>query len=101
MPGLLLILEDIYYFITGTKKTFTYGLLEWLGFSKEDIHDIRQELYDAGKIISNAWKQIKEAFKPIGEVLAKWGIAGGKGVIGAIVGIITLAILGMSPWRFL
>lgn len=95
LAGLLLILEDIYYFITGTKKTFTYGLLEWLGFSKEDIHDIRQELYDAGKIISNAWKQIKEAFKPIGDVLAKWGIAGGKGVIGAIVGIITLAILGI------
>ena len=95
LAGLLLILEDIYYFITGTKKTFTYGLLEWLGFSKEDIHDIRQELYDAGKIISNAWKQIKEAFKPIGEVLAKWGIASGKGVIGAIVGIITLAILGV------
>ena len=95
LAGLLLILEDIYYFITGTKKTFTYGLLEWLGFSKEDIHDIRQELYDAGKIISNAWKQIKEAFKPIGEVLAKWGIASGKGVIGAIVGIITLAILGI------
>ena len=95
LAGLLLILEDIYYFITGTKKTFTYGLLEWLGFSKEDIHDIRQELYDAGKIISNAWKQIKEAFKPIGEVLAKWGIASGKGIIGAIVGIITLAILGI------
>ena len=95
LAGLLLILEDIYYFITGTKKTFTYGLLEWLGFSKEDIHDIRQELYDAGKIISNAWKQIKEAFKPIGDVLAKWGIASGKGVIGAIVGIITLAILGI------
>lgn len=95
LAGLLLILEDIYYFITGTKKTFTYGLLEWLGFSKEDIHDIRQELYDAGKIISNAWKQIKEQLKPIGDVLAKWGIAGGKGVIGAIVGIITLAILGI------
>ena len=95
LAGLLLILEDIYYFITGTKKTFTYGLLEWLGFSKEDIHDIRQELYDAGKIISNAWKQIKEAFKPIGDVLAKWGIAGGKGVIGAIVGLITLAVLGV------
>ena len=95
LAGLLLILEDIYYFITGTKKTFTYGLLEWLGFSKEDIHDIRQELYDAGKIISNAWKQIKEAFKPIGEVLAKWGIASGKGVIGAIVGLITLAVLGV------
>lgn len=95
LAGLLLILEDIYYFITGTKKTFTYGLLEWLGFSKEDIHDIRQELYDAGKIISNAWKQIKEAFKPIGDVLAKWGIAGGKGVIGAIVGLITLAVLGI------
>lgn len=93
LAGLLLILEDIYYFITGTKKTFTYGLLEWLGFSKEDIHDIRQELYDAGKIISNAWKQIKEQLKPIGDVLAKWGIAGGKGVIGAIVGLITLAIL--------
>ena len=95
LAGLLLILEDIYYFITGTKKTFTYGLLEWLGFSKEDIHDIRQELYDAGKIISNAWKQIKESLKPIGEVLAKWGIAGGKGVIGAIVGLITLAVLGV------
>ena len=95
LAGLLLILEDIYYFITGTKKTFTYGLLEWLGFSKEDIHDIRQELYDAGKIISNAWKQIKEAFKPIGDVLAKWGIASGKGVIGAIVGLITLAVLGV------
>lgn len=93
LAGLLLILEDIYYFITGTKKTFTYGLLEWLGFSKEDIHDIRQELYDAGKIISDAWKQIKVELKPIGEVLAKWGIAGGKGVIGAIVGLITLAIL--------
>ena len=25
LAGLLLILEDIYYFITGTKKTFTYG----------------------------------------------------------------------------
>lgn len=95
LAGLLLILEDIYYFITGTKKTFTYGLLEWLGFSKEDIHDIRQELYDAGKIISNAWKQIKEAFKPIGDVLAKWGIAGGKGIVGAIVGLITLAVLGV------
>ena len=95
LAGLLLILEDIYYFITGTKKTFTYGLLEWLGFSKEDIHDIRQELYDAGKIISNAWKQIKEQLKPIGDVLAKWGIAGGKGVIGAIVGLITLAVLGI------
>ena len=95
LAGLLLILEDIYYFITGTKKTFTYGLLEWLGFSKEDIHDIRQELYDAGKIISNAWKQIKEQLKPIGDVLAKWGIAGGKGVIGAIVGLITLAVLGV------
>ena len=93
LAGLLLILEDIYYFITGTKKTFTYGLLEWLGFSKEDIHDIRQELYDAGKIISDAWKQIKVELKPIGDVLAKWGIAGGKGVIGAIVGLITLAIL--------
>ena len=95
LAGLLLILEDIYYFITGTKKTFTYGLLEWLGFSKEDIHDIRQELYDAGKIISNAWKQIKEQLKPIGDVLAKWGIAGGKGIIGAIVGLITLAVLGI------
>ena len=95
LAGLLLILEDIYYFITGTKKTFTYGLLEWLGFSKKDIHDIRQELYDAGKIISNAWKQIKESLKPIGDVLAKWGIAGGKGVIGAIVGLITLAVLGI------
>lgn len=95
LAGLLLILEDIYYFITGTKKTFTYGLLEWLGFSKEDIHDIRQELYDSGKIISDAWKQIKEAFKPIGDVLAKWGIASGKGVIGAIVGLITLAVLGV------
>ena len=95
LAGLLLILEDIYYFITGTKKTFTYGLLEWLGFSKEDIHDIRQELYDAGKIISNAWKQIKESLKPIGDVLAKWGIAGGKGIIGAIVGLITLAVLGI------
>lgn len=95
LGGLLLILEDIYYFITGTKKTFTYGLLEWLGFSKEDIHDIRQELYDAGKIISDAWKQIKKELKPIGEVLAKWGIAGGKGVIGAIVGLITLAVLGI------
>ena len=93
LAGLLLILEDIYYFITGTKKTFTYGLLEWLGFSKEDIHDIRQELYDAGKIISDAWKQIKVELKPIGDVLAKWGIAGGKGIIGAIVGLITLAIL--------
>lgn len=93
LGGLLLILEDIYYFITGTKKTFTYGLLEWLGFSKEDIHDIRQELYDSGKIISDAWKQIKEELKPIGDVLAKWGIAGGKGIIGAIVGLITLAIL--------
>lgn len=95
LAGLLLILEDIYYFITGTKKTFTYGLLEWLGFSKEDIHDIRQELYDAGKIISNAWKQIKEAFKPIGEVLAKWGIAGGKGVIGTIVGLVTFVVLSI------
>lgn len=93
LAGLLLVLEDIYYFITGTKKTFTYGLLEWLGFSKEDIHDIRQELYDAGKIISDAWKQIKVELKPIGDVLAKWGIAGGKGIIGAIVGLITLAIL--------
>jgi hypothetical protein len=95
LGGLLLILEDIYYFITGTKKTFTYGLLEWLGFSKEDIHDIRQELYDAGKIISDAWKQIKVELKPIGDVLAKWGIAGGKGIIGAIVGLITMAVLGV------
>ena len=95
LAGLLLVLEDIYYFITGTKKTFTYGLLEWLGFSKEDIHDIRQELYDAGKIISDTWKQIKEQLKPIGDILAKWGIAGGKGVIGAIVGLITLAVLGV------
>lgn len=95
LAGLLLILEDIYYFITGTKKTFTYGLLEWLGFSKEDIHDIRQELYDSGKIISDAWKQIKESLKPIGDILAKWGIAGGKGIIGAIVGLITLAVLGV------
>jgi hypothetical protein len=95
LAGLLLILEDIYYFITGTKKTFTYGLLEWLGFSKEDIHDIRQELYDAGKIISDAWTQIKEKLKPIGDILTKWGIAGGKGVVGAIVGLITMAVLGV------
>ena len=95
LGGLLLILEDIYYFITGTKKTFTYGLLEWLGFSKEDIHDIRQELYDSGKIISDAWKQIKEELKPIGEVLAKWGIAGGKGVIGTIVGLVTFVVLSI------
>ena len=93
LAGLLLILEDIYYFITGTKKTFTYGLLEWLGFSKEDIHDIRQELYDAGKIISNAWKQIKEQLKPIGDVLAKWGIARGKGIVGTIVGLVTFVAL--------
>lgn len=93
LAGLLLILEDIYYFITGTKKTFTYGLLEWLGFSKEDIHDIRQELYDSGKIISDAWKQIKEAFKPIGDVLAKWGIARGKGIVGTIVGLVTFVAL--------
>lgn len=95
LAGLLLILEDIYYFITGTKKTFTYGLLEWLGFSKEDIHDIRQELYDSGKIISDAWKQIKEELKPIGEVLAKWGIAGGKGIIGTIVGLVTFVVLSI------
>lgn len=95
LAGLLFILEDIYYFITGTKKTFTYGLLEWLGFSKEDIHDLRQELYDSGKIISDAWKQIKEELKPIGDILAKWGIAGGKGVVGAIVGLITMAVLGV------
>lgn len=95
LAGLLLILEDIYYFITGTKKTFTYGLLEWLGFSKEDIHDIRQELYDAGKIISDAWKQIKVELKPIGDVLAKWGIAGGKGVIGTIVGLVTFVVLSI------
>lgn len=93
LAGLLLILEDIYYFITGTKKTFTYGLLEWLGFSKEDIHDIRQELYDAGKIISDAWTQIKEELKPIGEVLAKWGIARGKGIVGTIVGLVTFVAL--------
>lgn len=93
LGGLLLILEDIYYFITGTKKTFTYGLLEWLGFSKEDIHDIRQELYDAGKIISNAWKQIKVELKPIGDVLAKWGIARGKGIVGTIVGLVTFVAL--------
>ena len=95
LAGLLLVLEDIYYFITGTKKTFTYGLLEWLGFSKEDIHDIRQELYDAGKIISDAWKQIKVELKPIGDVLAKWGIAGGKGVIGTIVGLVTFVVLSI------
>lgn len=93
LAGLLLILEDIYYFITGTKKTFTYGLLEWLGFSKEDIHDIRQELYDAGKIISDAWKLIKEELKPIGDVLAKWGIAKGKGIVGTIVGLVTFVAL--------
>lgn len=93
LAGLLLILEDIYYFITGTKKTFTYGLLEWLGFSKEDIHDIRQELYDAGKIISDAWKQIKVELKPIGDVLAKWGIARGKGIVGTIVGLVTFVAL--------
>ena len=93
LGGLLLILEDIYYFITGTKKTFTYGLLEWLGFSKEDIHDIRQELYDAGKIISDAWKLIKEELKPIGDVLAKWGIARGKGIVGTIVGLVTFVAL--------
>ena len=93
LAGLLLILEDIYYFITGTKKTFTYGLLEWLGFSKEDIHDIRQELYDSGKIISDAWKQIKEELKPIGDVLAKWGIARGKGIVGTIVGLVTFVAL--------
>lgn len=93
LGGLLLILEDIYYFITGTKKTFTYGLLEWLGFSKEDIHDIRQELYDSGKIISDAWKQIKEELKPIGDVLAKWGIARGKGIVGTIVGLVTFVAL--------
>lgn len=93
LAGLLLILEDIYYFITGTKKTFTYGLLEWLGFSKEDIHDIRQELYDSGKIISDAWKQIKVELKPIGDVLAKWGIARGKGTVGTIVGLVTFVAL--------
>lgn len=93
LAGLLLILEDIYYFITGTKKTFTYGLLEWLGFSKEDIHDIRQELYDAGKIISDAWKQIKAELKPIGDILTKWGIARGKGIVGTIVGLVTFVAL--------
>ena len=95
LAGLLLILEDIYYFVTGTKNSFTGNLLKWLGFSEEDINGLREELRDAGKIISDAWKQIKEELKPIGDVLAKWGIAGGKGVVGAIVGLITMAVLGV------
>lgn len=95
LAGLLLILEDIYYFVTGTKNSFTGNLLKWLGFSEEDINGLREELSDAGKIISDAWKQIKEELKPIGDVLAKWGIAGGKGVIGTIVGLVTFVVLSI------
>lgn len=95
LGGLLIILEDIYYFITGTKNSFTGNLLKWLGFSKEDIDDLRQEFLNLGDIFSRAWDDIKEAFKPIGDMLAEWGIAGGKGFIRGLVGIITLAILGI------
>lgn len=95
LAGLLLILEDIYYFVTGTKNSFTGNLLKWLGFSEEDINGLREELRDAGKIISDTWKQIKEELKPIGDILSKWGIASGKGIVGAIVGLITMAVLGV------
>ena len=95
LAGLLIILEDIYYFITDEKNTVTRDLLEWLGFSKEDIDDLRQEFLDLGDIFSKAWDDIKEAFKPIGDMLAEWGITGGKGFIRGLVGIITLAILGI------
>jgi hypothetical protein len=95
LAGLLLILEDIYYFITDEKNTVTRDLLEWLGFSKEDIDGLRQEFLDLGEIFSTAWDDIKEAFKPIGDMLAEWGITGGKGFLRGLVGIITLAILGI------
>ena len=95
LAGLLLILEDIYYFITDEKNSVTRDLLEWLGFSKEDIDDLRQEFLDLGDIFSTAWDDIKEAFKPIGDMLAEWGITGGKGFLRGLVGIITLAILGI------
>lgn len=95
LAGLLIILEDIYYFITGTKNSFTGNLLRWLGFSEEDINDLRQEFLDIGDIFSNAWDDVKEALKPIGDMLAEWGIAGGKGFLRGLVGIITLAILGV------
>ena len=95
LAGLLLILEDIYYFVKGTKNSFTGNLLKWLGFSEEDINGLREELGSAGKIISDAWKQIKVELKPIGDVLAKWGIAGGKGVIGTIVGLVTFIVLSI------
>ena len=95
LAGLLLILEDIYYFITDEKNTVTRDLLEYLGFSKEDIDDLRQEFLDLGDIFSTAWDDIKEAFKPIGDMLAEWGITGGKGFLRGLVGIITLAILGI------
>lgn len=95
LAGLLIILEDIYYFITGTKNSFTGNLLRWLGFSEEDINDLRQEFLDLGDIFSKAWDDVKEALKPIGDMLAEWGITGGKGFIRGLVGIITLAILGI------
>ena len=95
LAGLLIILEDIYYFITGTKNSFTGNLLRWLGFSEEDINDLRQEFLDLGDIFSKAWDDVKEAFKPIGDMLAEWGITGGKGFLRGLVGIITLAILGI------
>ena len=95
LGGLLIILEDIYYFITGTKNSFTGNLLRWLGFSEEDINDLRQEFLDLGDIFARAWDDVKEAFKPIGDMLAEWGITGGKGFLRGLVGIITLAILGI------
>ena len=95
LAGLLLILEDIYYFITDEKNTVTRDILEYLGFSEEDINDLRQEFLDLGDIFSRAWDDVKEALKPIGDMLAEWGIAGGKGFLRGLVGIITLAILGV------
>ena len=95
LGGLLIILEDIYYFITGTKNSFTGNLLRWLGFSEEDINDLRQEFLDLGDIFARAWDDVKEALKPIGDMLAEWGITGGKGFLRGLVGIITLAILGI------
>ena len=95
LAGLLLILEDIYYFITDEKNTVTRDILEYLGFSEEDINDLRQEFLDIGDIFSNAWDDIKEAFKPIGDFLSELGVDVSHGFLRGLVGIITLAILGM------
>ena len=95
LAGLLLILEDIYYFITDEKNSVTRDILEYLGFSEEDINDLRQEFLDIGDIFSNAWDDIKEAFKPIGDFLSELGVDVSHGFLRGLVGIITLAILGM------